>query len=409
MTLVGALRGWPARASLVLLVLGLGALAGWTRAVRARREIGDRVAAAIDRDAGLQGELRSASWFASRDGRDAWIDWHLERAAARLADLEWPRVYPPVVDRRAQATTGVLTVAALLLPMALPGLPGGILIYKETRPALRPLGTRPLAAAIPTGLPEELEAFLAQAENGTVRLDAAGDPAAVRRLIDKLSQVHDAASLKALARATGPKPETAPRSTDAAMKTLAERADRAAQNAAVPPPMRDALEDLADDLTKAADAERAANGDPRETRPSRRPQDGDAAQANASPRHQEPSIQSVRDPDSGGGAAVLMVADPNAIGRDPGTGLGGGSGADAQNGAMPDLGRALRSETVEASANTDGSDTLTERRRRSERGEATVTFTRSAPRAFDRGRASAPPAVPEERRSAVQSYFVRQQ
>jgi len=197
------------------------------------------------------------------------------------------------------------------------------------------------------------------------------------------------------------------RSAEAALRALAERVERAAQAAAVPPRVRDALENLSDDLSQAAQAERAANGDPRDATQS--PQDADAVQTNPSGKADDMSIQAVRDPDAGGGAAVLMVADPNASGSDPGTGLGGGSGAEAQQGRMADIARALRRETVEANENSEGSEALTDLRRKSERGQAAVTFTGRGARTFDQAPVSGPPVVPEARRAAIQSYFVRRQ
>jgi hypothetical protein len=241
-----------------------------------------------------------------------------------------------------------------------------------------------------------------------LRVETAADAAALRALIDTLAQLHGADSLKQLARAMAPGSNAAaPQSAEALLKALAERAERAAGNVALPPPVRDALDTLADDLSQAAQAERVANRDPRDATPARSPQEGDAVQTNASAKAEEMSIQAVRDADAGGGAAVLMVADPDAGGTDPGTGLGGGSGAEARQGRMADLAQALRRETVEASANSEGADALTDLRRKSERGQAGVAFTRSAARAFDSSRRSAPPAVPEARRAAVQTYFVR--
>src|SRR5207237_4219343 len=133
---------------------------------------------------------------------------------------------------------------------------------------------------------------------------------------------------------------------------------------------RAALESLAGGSSQAAQTERAANRDPRDATSAQKPQNGDAVQTNASAKAEELSIQLVRDTDARGGPAILMVTDPNASGTDPGTGLAGGSGVDAQQGRMADIAPALRRETVEASANGEGSDTLTDLRRTSVRGPA---------------------------------------
>jgi hypothetical protein len=91
-----------------------------------------------------------------------------------------------------------------------------------------------------------------------------------------------------------------------------------------------------------------------------------------------------------------------------GFGGGGRSGPPPTNGTMPGLADALRHETIEASTDTAGQNVLSETRRQTERGQATVPFTQTAPGASDRSLAGAPPPVPEDRRATVQSYFTRQ-
>ena len=76
---------------------------------------------------------------------------------------------------------------------------------------------------------------------------------------------------------------------------------------------------------------------------------------------------------------------------------------------MAGIAQALRRETVEASADTAGENVLSETRRKTERGQATVGFTQGAAGPSDRSRASAPPPVPEDRRGTVQTYFSRKQ
>jgi hypothetical protein len=408
--LVGGIRGWSPVLPLALLGTGLCLLAAYALFSRGTRDIPDAVAAAIDREAGLDGELRSANWFATREALDAWAEFHVDRAAERVRSFNWASVYRPSTDRRAKLTTGGIAAATLLLPFVLPGLSARLPFHEEVsrRPGRIVSRTLPIAG-LPVGLPKDLEALLSAAENGTLRVESPEQAAALRSLLDKLAQLHGAESLKQLARAMAPPADPAHKpSVEAVMKSLAERAQRAAENAAVPPAMRDALDNLAGDLSKAARDERAANI-PRDATPAQAAQDADAVQTNPSAKADEMSIQAVRDADAGGAAAVLMVSDPNGSGSDPGTGLGGGSGAEAQQGRMADIAQALRRETVEANANSEGDDTSTDLRRKSERGQASASFTRSAPHGFDTSRASLPPAVPETRRAAIQSYFVRKQ
>ena len=56
-----------------------------------------------------------------------------------------------------------------------------------------------------------------------------------------------------------------------------------------------------------------------------------------------------------------------------------------------------------------GETIQTEVRRTTDRGAAGAAYTHSAAAAFEHGQAVAPPAVPEGRRAAVQSYFIRKQ
>jgi hypothetical protein len=94
-----------------------------------------------------------------------------------------------------------------------------------------------------------------------------------------------------------------------------------------------------------------------------------------------------------------------------GVGVGGASGARPVGGTMADIEQALRHETVEASSdNSTGENVITKGlRKKTEHGNATVTFTRGAAGASDRSRAAARPPVPEARRTGVQTYFIRKQ
>jgi hypothetical protein len=408
--LLGEIREWSAVLPLTLLGAGLSILTVYACLTRRGRAVSDPLAAAIDRDAGLDGELRSANWFAARETRDGWADFHLDRAADRIASLDWARIYPSLTDRRAKLATGGIALATLLLPLALPGLSRVLPFKSEARHADRIALKAPLVPGLPGEFSKELETLLTAAENGTLRVETPAQAAALRDLLDRLTQLHGADSLKQLARAMAPATDAAQQpSTEAVLNALAKRVDRAAQNAALPPRVRDALDTLADELSQAAQVEGAANRDPRDAMPAGSPQDADAVQTNASANADEMSIQLVRDADTGGGAAVLMVANPNANGTDPGTGLGGGSAAQAQQGRMADIAQALRRETVEANANAEGADPLTDLRRKSERGRASVSFTRSAVPALDQGSSSRPPTIPEARRAAIQTYFARKQ
>lgn len=365
----------------------------------------DAVAARLDEAAGVGGELRSASWFAMRESRDAWADFHLERAALRLQTADWTASYPAPSAARAKAVTVVLALflAALVLgptrDSAGAGTPGH---------SLRGNGAASAEALLPE-LQRQLEALLAAAEAG--RATPTGSPATaaqLRDLIGRLTALRDAGRLKDLARAMSPSPGG--RSGEAAgdLKAIADRARNAARMPGVAPEARETLETLAEmtDSARASQLRADESGEPVSSAQARR---SDAAPGTKEGAVDEASIQSVSEAEAGGGAGVIMMgSEDDASGKvAPGLGLGGGSGARTDSGRMADLDAALRRETVEASTDAPGQSVETEVRRKTEHGEATVTYARSAPAAFDRGRAVAPPAVPESRRTAVHTYFIR--
>ena len=185
---------------------------------------------------------------------------------------------------------------------------------------------------------------------------------------------------------------------------LAERTKNAAEMEALSPEIREALEKMSNNLSIAANEEAADDDSDAAAVASA----GEKAKPNEGTGAESPSIQSVKDADAGEGAGVMMVSSADARpGNTPGAGVGGGSSGENGTGTMPDIERALRSETVEASTDNSGQNVLTEVRRKTEYGQATTTFTQGAAGAFDRSRAAAPPPVPEGRRSAVQTYFIR--
>jgi hypothetical protein len=411
---VGRWQGWPA--ALPLGVFAATALVLLGRALYARREhsISDAVAAGIDETAGLAGELRSASWFASRDAHDAWADCHLDRAARRLESTDWANLYPSARTWRPIAATAVLALCTVALSVPLPGRstrePAAVAALPGPA-APRAQGT---AEVLLPELQKELEALLAAAESGGT-VAPAGAPATaaeLRSLIAGLKALRDAGKLKDLARAMTPPPE-AGRPDDPAkdMKALADRARKAAEMPAVAPEARDTLEEVSDDMADAARAMQPPGEQATQTASSEAAKKSDAAPGKKGGDVDEASIQSVSEAESGGGAGIIMMGNKDeAAGKAaPGLGMGGGSDKRTEGGRMADLEAALRRETIEASADNAGDNVQTEARRKTEHGQATVTYAHSAAGTFDRSRAVAPPPVPERRRAAVQTYFIRKQ
>jgi hypothetical protein len=399
---------WSAWTPAIVLIVGAAALLGYILIATRAKTLSDPAAAAIDRDAALGGELRSASWFATRDGRDLWADHHLELAAARLRGVDWTRLYPRVSAPRARLASLAMIAGALALTFGLPQRASArrtTATPPEAARAATPGDPRAAALLLPPELMQQLEALLAAAERGDT--EAAGRLATsqeLRELLNKLAADPDllARLAKALA-ATDPK--KAPTARE--LKALAERARRAAETSAMSQDMREAMEKMAKEA-EAAGAEVAENTEEGQPMTSDSPEKAESGQSNAASSMQELSVQLSRQADAGGGAGLMMMSNPSDQGGGPpGSGVGGGGGQEQAAAAAAALAAAFKQEVVEASQDNPGDNVDTEIRRKTEQGSSQVGFTQSAAGQFDRSRAAAPPPVPEARRSGVQSYFVR--
>ena len=407
-------RGWPALLPLGVLAAAIAVLLGRAWLARRPRGVTDAVAAAIDETAGLGGELRSAGWFASRDERDSWAGYHLDRAAKRMAAIDWAGLYPSGEARGAKATAAMLAACTLALAIR---LPGGKVFWPGAATTAPPAATvRAKGVATPElllpELQKELEALLAAAETGApLPAGAPATAAELRSLIARLNALRDAGKLKDLARAMTP--PGSGRSDDPAreLTALGDRARKAADMPAVAPEVRETLGKVSEEMADAAKTAQPPSDKAGETASSKGTNNPDRSPGKKGGDVDEASIQAVSEAEAGGGAGIIMMGDSDdAAGMaSPGTGLGGGSDTRTENGRMAELEAALRRETVEASMDSAGDNVQTEARRKTEHGQATVTYAQSAAGAVDRGRAVAPPPVPESRRAAVQTYFIRKQ
>jgi hypothetical protein len=400
------LAGWSWAVPLVVLGFGFGGLIAYTVVRRRDRGLSDTVAAGIDRDAALGGELRSAAWFATHETPDAWTAFHLDRAADRLHTVNWVEQYPPARAGRAKLATAAMVIATLSLSVAMTSRrPVSTAVAPETTPPKTPAAASIAVngETLPPELLKLLAELLAAAESGNAPIDGKlASSAELRELLAHLAELRDAGALKELARAMNADPILL--SDRAKEMALADRTKKAAEMEALSPEIREALEKMSNNLSIAANEEAADDDSDAAAVASA----GEKAKPNEGTGAESPSIQSAKDADAGEGAGVMMVSSADARpGNTPGAGVGGGSSGQNGTGTMPDIERALRSETVEASTDNSGQNVLTEVRRKTEYGQATTSFTQGAAGAFDRSRAVAPPPVPEGRRSAVQTYFIR--
>lgn len=443
-------QGWSPIVPQATSIVGALALAVVVLAGRRERRLSDADAAAIDADAALGGELRSAHWFIAprfsdrgslghglmdgeqrrpslvrrlvqrvvRSGdhdphtepprrRDAWAEFHVEAAAERLRQVRWNDVYPVAPVARARIVTALMAVGALALALTMPdrilgparaaaaaGLPGS------------PPGGTPLALS--PELQRQLEALLAATEAGAdAKTQALAADPVLQAELQALLQRQDPALLEALARALGAADATT-RSAREQAQALADRARRATESAAMSDSMKRALEQLADELEVVQPEPTITMPEESAAGPSGS-QDGQKGQAQAGGAPQDLSIQFDAQSAPAGGAGMVMMSsqDGGQSSGPPGSGIGGGSGSADATSAAAAIDAALTQELVEANADDAGANVETEIRRKTEQGQAKVAFTRGASGAFDRGRAAAPPAVPEGRRTGVQTYFIR--
>jgi hypothetical protein len=411
----GRWAGWPASLAFAVFVAGGAGLAVYALFVRRPHPVTDGLSARVDADATLGGELRSATWFAMHGADSPWVDFHLDRAAARIKDVDWAALYPPVRARRAQVASLLMVAGAVVLTISMP---------RSARADLSGAAAK-TAAAVPADLPEDLmlllppelqkqlEALLAASQDRTSSPAArAASIAQLRALLAQLSQLKDRDALNDLARLAEANKDAL--SADAAeqMKNLADGTNLPTEVSKLPPEIRRALEKLSEHLATTKKPEPGAAKDPSQALAEKNDrQRGETSQSESGADVDEASIQSVKEASAGGGAGVMMMAsDDAAMGGEPGMGVGGGSApANSGRGRSPAVAQALKHETVEANTDNPGDNVITDIKRKTEHGDATVSFTRGAARTFDRSRVAAPPPVPEARRPGVQTYFVRKQ
>jgi hypothetical protein len=393
---------WPASTALAVLLIGAVGLIVYLLLALRTHAVSDALASAIDEEAGLDGELRSASWFAARDLRDVWADEHVVAAAGRLEDVDWKQIYPAVRARRSAVMTAGLTIAALALATMFPERGFG------PTPAAAMLSERQtvqITEPLPAELLRQLEQLLAAAEAGDhAALQALSRSASLRDRLNELARLSDPQLLEALARAlaTGP---AADQQTADAMEALAERARRAAEAAGMSAEMRDALEQLAGELEIVTPDQVASSADPGGAEAA----GADPAAAGASGALEQLTIRFAEENTAGGGGGVMLLSNLDGAdgGGAPGTGVGGAPSGDIPDGAMAEIRAALGREIVAAHEDAPGGSVEAELHRQTEQGRAGAAFTRSIAVASDSTPVVSPPAVPEARRSGIRTYFVR--
>lgn len=402
---VGRLAGWPSIVSLSILATSALTLCIYVFVASRPRPVSDEIAAAIDADGSLGGELRSASWFAARESKDEWIDFHLARAAERLERTNWSELYPPIRAARARAATAALMAGTIAVALLFPEYAG-----LRSRADAQTTAGQHIPDQLPEDLQQALEELLAAAEAGTLdELASRLSTKEMQQLLSKLRELRDVEALKELSHNLNPDAEGAPKESSEEMKDLAARLRKMGEINPDIAEFRKSVDELAKNLSDAATAEEAEMENARKAPAT--DESGDMTQTSNANAPNEPVIQSLKESQSAAGAnSVVMMSnkDANAAGP-PGFGVGGASGSANGEANATNIEAALRQETIEASADTKGPNVEAQVRRKTEQGQATATFTHGTAGPSDRSRAAAPPPVPEERRSDIQRYFIRKQ
>ncbi|HKW00750.1 MAG TPA: hypothetical protein VJN96_13065 [Vicinamibacterales bacterium] len=402
-TALARLLGWPmvtTWAGLALVAAGLGAWFLWRRRAPAATDL---MAASLDADAGLRGELRSAFWFSEQREADPWASFHVERAAERLTVLQWSDFYPPVRATRAWVVTAVLIALAAIVTVRLPARRAVVSVKPGAAVDTADL---PLEAILPPDVRRRLEDLLKQIEAG--KMKAAEANAKMKDLEDLLSKLDPSLDPK-LAELAKRAQEAAAADPKGDKRSLADRAKAAAAEAGLPEDMREQLKELADKLSNPRVGERqgesqnaSASSDAGQL--GKASEGAQANEASAAQAAMQLSREAASDP-----SGQMMLAGAGSMGGDSRAGAGGNSGAKPGNINASQIAQALRQELIEASADTLGQNVANEDiRRKTEQSKSALGFTHVvAPPAVDPSRTLPPPPVPDARKPLVLQYFIR--
>ncbi len=409
--LVVALAGrllfaWPAAVTWAALAVGAMLLTGWFLWLRRAPAVTDVIAASLDADATLGGELRSAYWFSSQTEPSNWAVFHLERAAERLSVVRWADFYPPVRAGRSWALTAVLVAGAVLVTVRLPARQVRFAGAAVT-PAGADVPTLPLEAMLPPELRKRLEELLAQIEGGKLApAEAAAKLQDIQNLLSKIDPNLSAAAGKLARDAEAAKNGEGSKSDP----SLAERAQADAQSAQSDD-VRKQLEDVASKLAqRTSGGERSQTTQAQASAETNKAGNASAGSQNAESNTGQAAMQLSREKASDSEDGKMMVAGAGSMGGDSQTGQGGKGGRTGGAGAAL-IAQALRHETIEANTDAAGQNVTTEDiRRKTEQSKSSLGFTHVvAGPTVDPSRTLPPPPVPDARKPLVMQYFIRRQ
>jgi hypothetical protein len=403
LALAASALGWSLAVAGAAWALTAAGLAIWAVLQTRSRPTTDAIATAVDEDAGLAGELRSAHWFALNPSRGPWPAFHVDEAARRSSAVAWQDVYPKATSRGSWIAAAALTAATFAIP---PGLPTGSWL-----PVSVPAGAEELVEfveleGVSPELRDKLLELLAAVREG--KMTPIEAMAALRELTD-FAKV-DPAMKEQIAQLL----EDALTNRDQLEKTnpssLADSANLATD-------VEWARENMAsrvasEEAQKTEDAARAGEKDESSESPQPGPTTEQSAEGEAGEASEgQPGAKVPAKPsDSADGASVMMLGNPSSAVGEPGAVFGGKRGNVRYGTSQAsDIAASLKKETIEAIVNVDRSDLDKEdRRRKTQQSWSSLGYTRSGSRSsFDQAKTDAVRAVPEARKPVVERYFVR--
>jgi len=189
---------------------------------------------------------------------------------------------------------------------------------------------------------------------------------------------------------------------DPSAKSLADRAEKAAQLPTLPQDMKWSMEDLASKLKYA--------GTPQEKNEGESGQEAKAPNSNQQNQQGEAkpgdtAMQMTRTTATDAQSSQMMASTMSPMASERGEGADKNKG---KAGEPLDLKGALRKETIEADADTQGTNVLAELRKKSEQQHSALGFSRVAPlAAYDKSHAVPPPPPSDAVRPLLKQYFIR--
>lgn len=393
--------GWPAWIGVLALAAGGAAIAAYAYAALMVRPTNDAIAMAVDADAELAGELRSAHWFEAQDSHDDWATFHLNRATERATGINWPALYPRDTSPRPWIATAILALAVV-----------GFGVRMPAREKVPDTGANVDGSGLPAGIPidlqQKLAALLAQLDQAIATRDPNAKEVSLAEMKDLMAKM-DPAMQKKIEDMLAKRGATAEAKKGDSTKGPESRPDRAENaTAGLPEDVKWALDNQAAKMAESSAAQKPGENAQAGKSKSGDQQGGAQQQGQQADAAAEKSAPLMRE-SAGDQNGKMIMGGGGPMGGDSRPGQGAGN--DAAKGAAEALlvAKALRKEMVEANADALGENVDKEDlRRKTEQGKSSLGFTRVAPPgSFEPSRASAPPPVPEARRSLLFNYFIR--